>query len=250
MVGNVTIQGQIVGTATFDGAKISAVVTIAPPINATVNFGGGISTIEQLPDPISDSSNIYGWIRSALLTGLSEFTHVTIAATDTILQGFAKLQGQINALKSRLGLLENNVILDVTLAVDTVNVTLTLPDTEESVLLEYGSAAGMNNNDGVNSGLQINGVTTTSYVTNGLRYNRVLLYTGRHAFFGTLEIMRINGYLFFVNTAQQIWGNTSTQTISGRFMQGYLEIAQPGVNSITIFGNYKAGTRFKLLRKK
>lgn len=118
MVGNLTIQGQIVGTATFDGAKISAVVTIAPPINATVNFGGGISTIEQLPDPISDSSNIYGWIRGALLTGLSAFSDIAIVATDTILQGFAKLQGQLNAVKVRLGLLENNVIYTETLVND------------------------------------------------------------------------------------------------------------------------------------
>ena len=49
MVGNVTIQGQIVGTATFDGAKISAVVTIAPPINATVVFGkSGVSIHNEL----------------------------------------------------------------------------------------------------------------------------------------------------------------------------------------------------------
>lgn len=125
MVGNVTIQGQIVGTATFDGAKISAVVTIAPPINATVNFGGGISTIEQLPDPISDSSNIYGWIRSALLTGLSAFTDVTIAATDTILQGFAKLQGQLNAVKVRLSVLEGNIIFDTTLAAASSSLVIT-----------------------------------------------------------------------------------------------------------------------------
>ena len=49
MVGNVKIQGQIVGTATFDGAKISAVVTIAPPINATVVFGrSGVSVHNEL----------------------------------------------------------------------------------------------------------------------------------------------------------------------------------------------------------
>lgn len=47
MVGNVTIQGQIVGTATFDGAKISANVTIAPPINATVVFGGSGVTVHN-----------------------------------------------------------------------------------------------------------------------------------------------------------------------------------------------------------
>lgn len=156
----------------------------------------------------------------------------------------------LNSLAGRVGVLENNVILDVTLAVDTVNVTLTLPSTEESVLLEYGSPTGMNSNDTVNSNLQINGVTTSSYVTSTLRYNTVLFYTGRHAFFGTLEIRRINGYLFFVNTAQHIWGNTSTQTIAGRFMQGFLELAQPGINSITIYGSYKTGTRFRLIRKK
>ena len=126
MVGNVTIQGQIVGTATFDGAKISAVVTIMPPINATVNFGGGISTIEQFPDPISDSSNIYGWIRSALLTGLSAFTDVAIVATDTILQAFAKLQGQVNAIKVRLGVLEDNYLLSYVVPSDTSLITLTL----------------------------------------------------------------------------------------------------------------------------
>ena len=98
--------------------------------------------------------------------------------------------------------------------------------------------------------MQINGVTANSYVTSTRRQNTALFYTGRYAFFGTLEITRINGYLFFVNTVQHIWGDTSTQAIYGRFMQGYLDIDQPGVNSITIFGNYKAGTRFKLLRKK
>ena len=51
MVGNVTIQGQITGTATFDGAKISAVVTISPPINATVVFGrSGVSVHNLLSD--------------------------------------------------------------------------------------------------------------------------------------------------------------------------------------------------------
>ena len=49
MVGNVTIQGQIVGTATFDGAKISAVVTVAPQITATVIFGkSGVTVHNEL----------------------------------------------------------------------------------------------------------------------------------------------------------------------------------------------------------
>lgn len=172
------------------------------------------------------------------------------ATAKSVLSYLQKLVAKVYAINSRVAVLENNVILDVTLAVDTLNLTLTLPSTEDSVLLEYGSPTGMNSNDTVNSYLQINGVTTYSYVTSTLRNNTVLFYTGRHAFFGTLEIRRINGYLFFVNTAQHIWGNASTQTIAGRFMQGFLEIAQPGVNSITIFGNYKAGTRFKLLRQK
>lgn len=129
MVGNLTIQGQIVGTATFDGAKISAVVTIAPPINATVVFGrSGVTVHNQLTDrdaddvhpveaissPINDSSNVYEWIRSTLLTGLAAFTDAVIVSTDTILSAFAKLQGQLNAIKVRLGLLENNVVAAVT----------------------------------------------------------------------------------------------------------------------------------------
>ena len=68
MVGNVTIQGQIVGTATFDGAKISAVVTIAPPINATVVFGkSGVTAHNLLTDRDAEDAHPI-----AAITGLTE----------------------------------------------------------------------------------------------------------------------------------------------------------------------------------
>lgn len=133
MVGNVTIQGQIIGAATFDGAKISAVVTIAQPINATVVFGkSGVTIhnqltgrddedahpIEAISTPVNDNSNIYWWIRSTLLTGLAVFSDAAITAGDSILSAFAKLQGQLNAIKVRLGLLEDNIIYTETLAND------------------------------------------------------------------------------------------------------------------------------------
>jgi len=182
MVGNVTIQGQIVGTATFDGAKISAVVTIAPPINATVVFGkSGVSIHNELTGrdaadvhPISSITglseaiaigisangkaetaqssadaamaqaeaatdmaatntlsisniltNFTAWVRGTLLTGLPALTDVAIAVEDTVLGAFAKLQGQINAIKRRLGVLEDSYLLKYIVPVDSAIINLT-----------------------------------------------------------------------------------------------------------------------------
>lgn len=247
MVGNVTIQGQIVGTATFDGAKISAVVTIAPPINATVNFGGGISTIEQLPDPISDSSNIYGWIRSALLTGLAAFTDAVIVSTDTILSAFAKLQGQLNAVKVRLGLLENNVVAAVTTSLEVAFVEFLVSVSENEWLnfsIKTGSIAV-----GTQFRIQVNDVTNGYYSTGTNASLSILASMGGDTYNAHQGKMFIgSGFVSYQGLTVQKTGAATPTAIP--FNGGHNSITTP-IIKIKIFpvsGLIPIGTSFVILK--
>lgn len=88
MVGNVTIQGQIVGTATFDGAKISAVVTIAPPINATVVFGkSGVSVHNELTGRDAENAHPKESITGLTISDSPEFANTKITTLDSVANG-------------------------------------------------------------------------------------------------------------------------------------------------------------------
>ena len=88
MVGNVTIQGQIVGTATFDGAKISAVVTIAPQITATVIFGkSGVTVHNELTGRDAVDVHPKESITDLTITDSPEFANTQITTLDSVENG-------------------------------------------------------------------------------------------------------------------------------------------------------------------
>ncbi len=134
MVGNVTIQGQIVGTATFDGAKISAVVTIAPPINATVIFGrSGVSAHNLLSDRDAEDVHPKESITGLGLTDSPEFANTQIttlqsdatggiipaaeatwlgATAKNVLSYLQKLVSEIFSIDGRVSAIEPKLIID------------------------------------------------------------------------------------------------------------------------------------------
>lgn len=58
--------------------------------------GGGPANTDALPEGTTNLYFTSARVRSALLAGLGALTNTAIAATDTVLAAFAKLQGQIN----------------------------------------------------------------------------------------------------------------------------------------------------------
>jgi len=154
MVTEVTISGGIAVTANFDGSSIAVSISLSAPLSVTVTLGFGndptsiphnlltgrdvvgahtiaattglTTALNSKQDaPVNDASSFYGFVRSTLLTGIAAFTDAAIVAGDSILLAFAKLQGQVNAVKVRIGVLEDTAIFDLTTAVDAVSVVIT-----------------------------------------------------------------------------------------------------------------------------
>jgi len=202
MVGNVTIQGQIVGTATFDGAKISAVVTIATPINATVVFGksgvaihnlltgrdavdahpieaitGLTEVLETIPTPLSftpenvankkttltnsetdyPSTSAVNRLTELKQTDSPEFANTQIttlqsdatggiipaaeatwlgATAKSVLSYLQKLVSKVYAINSRVAVLEDKIILDMTVPSPASSVVITLD--KNGIPLSFG----------------------------------------------------------------------------------------------------------------
>ena len=146
MVGNLTIQGQIAGTATFDGAKISAVVTIAPPINATVIFGkSGVTVHNELTGRDAVDVHPKESITGLKLADSPEFANTQLntlqsdanggiipdleatwigATAKSVLSYLQKLVSKVYSINSRVEVLEDNCILKYVVPENCVSITI------------------------------------------------------------------------------------------------------------------------------
>lgn len=191
MVAEVSISGGVSITANFDGNSIDVSVSVSSPINIIVQLGYGSDPtaiphnlltgrdavdahpIESISTPVNDNSNIYGWIRSTLLTGLAGFSDAAIVATDTVLQAFAKLQGQFNAVKVRLGLLEDRIVFDSTLLENVASISITTDKNGNPINFVDGDCFYVLFTGGVSSAgqglnIQLNNIITGEYINQAI----------------------------------------------------------------------------------
>jgi hypothetical protein len=75
--------------------------------------------------PEAEPGSFASWVRGVLLTGLGAFTNFAILAEDTLIVALGKLQGQINSLAARVGKLEDNVFVDITITTPVTSVDIT-----------------------------------------------------------------------------------------------------------------------------
>lgn len=98
-----------------------------PAKGGTVAFldditGGGATDTDELPEGTTNLYFTAARVRAALLDGLSTATGGIIAAGDSVLQAFGKLQNQIN---KRIGIIASNTATSATVTGTTAN-TLTI----------------------------------------------------------------------------------------------------------------------------
>ena len=327
MVGNVTIQGQIVGTATFDGAKISAVVTIAPPINATVVFGksgvtihnllagrdaedahpieaitGLTEVLEAIPTPLGftpenvsskkttltnsetdyPSTSAVNRLTELDQTDSPEFANTQIttlkdatsggvipnseatwlgATAKSVLSYLQKLVSKVYAINSRVEVLENNVIFDITTTQDVVSVIITtdkngnqLNLTEGTYSLSRYSYNGNNNGGGNMSSVLINDINSDVYkqVYAAAGYNGINHKGGNIYSEFEIKLTLKNGVLSWTGLT---WGydtplgSIGTTTSYGVSIKTLISI--PYINKLTVKDQnssllIKSGTRFVL----
>lgn len=283
MVGNVTIQGQIVGKATFDGAKISAVVTIAPPINATVVFGrSGVSVHNELTGRDAVDVHPKESITGLGLTDSPEFSNTQIttlqsdatsgiiqadeatwlgATAKSVLSYLQKLVSKVYAINRRVAVLENNVIFDITTTQDVVSVIITtdkngsqLNLTDGTYSLSRYSYNGNNNGVGNISSVLINDINSDVYKQfytaagyNGINHRGGILYSEFE-----VKLTLKNGVLSWTGIS---WGyDTAIAAISSILSIGVSVktlITITSINKLTIRDQnssqqIKSGTRFVL----
>lgn len=112
--------------------EIEAVSEVATAAQQTATAAAATASAAQQTATAAQQSagniitNFNSWVRATLLTGIGAFTNFSIAATDTILSAFAKLQGQINAFATRITSLENKLIYEETILNDITAVSYTL----------------------------------------------------------------------------------------------------------------------------
>lgn len=284
MVGNVTIQGQIVGTATFDGAKISAVVTVAPPINATVIFGRSGVTVHNL---LTGRDDIDAHQKESI-TGLTiadspEFANTQITTLDSVDNGgiipnaeatwlgataksvlsyLQKLVSKVYAIDGRVYAIENNVIFDITTTEDVLSFVITtdikgnainLTDGQYRLQrLSYNGSVALANNVVT---FFINDINTDVYSQSFASANYWGINHRGGTFYNevTLILNLKNGVLTWQGLST---GTNAKDAYSSTIIQGYSIKSLITINAITkltvkdILGlqPIKAGTRFRLIK--
>lgn len=177
------------------------------------------------------------------LVGL--FTTVPKSVKEHIVKGWTVIEN----LKSRVTFLENNLIVSITLTESVASLEIQLPTPEQDIEVEVDCTADI---DGVgSSSLLVNDAGVNEYVTGTLQTsNGFNSYIARHSAKGTYRFKLINGYVFLTTTIQQISGNISTQTPSGRVVLGYIKTPQSGISKITFGHQINAGSVIKVRRVK
>ena len=286
MVTEVSISGGVSITANFDGNSIDVSVSIASPIIISVQLGYG-SDPTSIPHNLLTGRDDDDAHQKESITGLTiadspEFANAQIttlqsdanggviptaeatwlgATAKSVLSYLQKLVSKVYAINSRVEVLENNVIFDITTTQDAVSLIITtdkngsqLNLTEGTYSLSRYSYNGNNNGVGNLSSVLINDINSDVYKQfyaaakyNGINHRGGILYSELD-----VKLTLKNGVLSWTGVS---WGYdtaiAAVSTVSSVGVSVKTLITISSINKLTIRDQnssqqIKSGTRFVL----